>query len=222
MRFTDRRQAGAQLAEAIAALAPRDPVVYALPRGGVPVGYEVAQVLGCPLDVVLVRKLGVPGHPELAMGALAEGGVTVWNEDLIEMIGIGDAEIAAVVERETVTLARQAETFRPAGLERIEPVGRTALIVDDGLATGATALAALDALREEGAAEVWVCVPVGPRDTSAAMREVADQVVVVYTPPRFGAVGAWYQDFSQVEDHEVQDLLREARLRFRPSPEEDS
>src|SRR5690606_24052256 len=97
MRFTDRRQAGAQLAEAIAALAPRDPVVYALPRGGVPVGYEVAQVLGCPLDVVLVRKLGVPGHPELAMGALAEGGVTVWKEDPIDVIDIDHAESAAVV-----------------------------------------------------------------------------------------------------------------------------
>ncbi|HEX6947632.1 MAG TPA: phosphoribosyltransferase family protein [Acidimicrobiia bacterium] len=222
MRFADRHQAGVELAEAVAAFEPVDPVVFALPRGGVPVGYEVARTLECPLDVVLVRKLGVPGHPELAMGAIAEGGVTVWNEDLIAMIGIREDEIADVVERETETLARQAETLRPPGAQRIDPNGRTALVVDDGLATGATALAAVDALRREGAAEVWVCVPVGPPDTAAAMRQVAEQVVVVYAPVRFGAVGAWYQNFEQVEDREVQALLQDARLRFPPSPKEDS
>ncbi|MFO7299791.1 MAG: phosphoribosyltransferase family protein [Actinomycetes bacterium] len=222
MRFADRRRAGEELARAVAAQSPRDPVVLALPRGGVPVGDEVALALGCPLDVLLVRKLGVPGHPELAMGALAEGGITVWNEELIAMLGITDGQRAVAVEREAAMLARQAEAFRPEGAARVDPRGRTALVVDDGLATGATALAAVDALKTEGAAEVWVCAPVGPPDTVAAMGEVADRVVVVHTPRHFGAVGAWYADFDQVGDAEVEAILERARLRFTPPSREES
>lgn len=221
MRFADRHEAGRELAEAVAALGPVDPLVLALPRGGIPVGFEVAQKLACPLDVVLVRKLGAPGQPELAMGAVAEGGVTVLNEELIRMLGVSQAALAMVVEAETAALARQAAAFRPPGTKRLDPSGHTAVVVDDGLATGATALAAVDALRQEGASEVWVCVPVGPADTAQALGEAADKVVVVYTPSRFGAVGAWYRDFRQVEDHEVQDLLADARLRFRPPSTEE-
>ena len=220
MRFADRRQAGAELGELVAREAPTDPVVYALPRGGVPVGIEVASRLGCPLDIVAVRKLGVPGQPELAMGALAEGGVLYRDGALIAMAGVSEAAFAEVVSAETARLATQA-ALRPPGSRRVPAAGRTALVVDDGLATGATALAATRALREMGASSVWVCVPVGPADPPALLENEADRLLIAYQPRRFQAVGLWYQDFAPVADEEVRSILLDAGLRFR-SPTEES
>lgn len=222
MRFLDRREAGGELANLIADLGPVDPVVLALPRGGVPVGLEVAARLGCPLDVLLVRKIGVPGQPELAMGAAAEGGVVVRNEEMMRLARVIDQAFDAALRRETAELDRQSRLFRRPGSGPLDPAGHTALVVDDGLATGATALAAVDAVRARGAPEVWVCVPVGPPDTVSALGETADRVVVVHVPRHLGAVGVWYRDFGQVGDHDVQTLLDQARLRFRPPDPEES
>jgi putative phosphoribosyl transferase len=219
--FSDRRDAGMRLAEVLAGLGPVDPLVLALPRGGVPVGYEVSLRLGCPLDILLVRKVGVPDQPELAMGAVAEGGVVVRNEEMVRLAGVDERRFREVLDREVSNLARQTGSLRPPGTGPVDPAGHTCLVVDDGLATGATALAAVDALREQGATEVWVCVPVGPQDTVRALEQVADRVVVVEIPHRFGAVGAWYRDFSQVTDDEVRDLIGEARLRFRQPNDEE-
>jgi putative phosphoribosyl transferase len=212
MRFVDRHQAGEALGKRLAVLAPADPVVLALPRGGVPVGYEVALALDCPLDVLLVRKIGVPGQPELAMGAVAEGGVVIRNQGIMGLAGITPDEFQAILDGETRTLAARAALYRPQHAP-ISPEGKTALVVDDGLATGATALAAVEALRRRQAAEVWVCAPVAPPDTARMLELAADRVVTLETPRRFGAVGAWYRDFGQTQDSEVRDLLASSRLR---------
>jgi putative phosphoribosyl transferase len=212
MRFEDRRQAGVMLGEHLAGLAPADPVVEALPRGGVPVGFEVARVLGCDLDVLLVRKVGVPGQPELAMGAVAEGGVVIRNPAIVDLVGLVPGTFDELVAREEAVLAGRAAAYR-TDHPTVDPAGRTALIVDDGLATGATALAAVEALRQREAGEVWVCVPVAPRDTVAVIGAVADRVVALQQPRSFGAVGAWYRDFAQTEDDEVRALLARSRLR---------
>lgn len=219
MRFADRRQAGAELAELVARSAPRDPVVYALPRGGVPVGFEVAKRLACPLDIVPVRKLGLPGQPELAMGAVAEGGVTFRDDGLMAMAGVSEAAAAEVLSIELARLESQA-ALRPPGSPRQSPVGRTALVVDDGLATGATALAAARALRRQGAAEIWVCVPVGPTDPPAVLLAEVDRLLIAYQPRTLRAVGLWFQDFTQVTDGEVRATLADAGLRFRSPTEE--
>ncbi len=211
-RFLDRRQAGRELGALISTLSPIDPLVLALPRGGVPVGFEVAEALSCDLDVLLVRKLGVPGQPELAMGAVAEGGVVITNPGIVELAGVDETSFDRVLRAEVETLERRAEAYR-AEHPAIDPEGHTALVVDDGLATGATALAAIEALRQRGSREVWLCVPVGPIDTLDAMRSVADSVVSVHRPRHFGAVGAWYRDFGQTGDSEVRALLSRARLR---------
>ena len=213
MRFADRRQAGLELGELVAREAPADPAVYALPRGGVPVGVEMASRLGCPLDIVAVRKLGLPGQPELAMGAVAEGGVLYRDHALVAMAGVPEAAFAEVVSAETAQLAAQA-ALRPSGSPRVSAAGRTALVVDDGLATGATALAAARALREMGASSVWVCVPVGPADPPAILEGEADRLLIAYQPRRFRAVGLWYQDFAPVPDEEVRAILSDAGLRF--------
>jgi len=210
MIFRDRHDAGRQLAARLTDYAGRDDVlVLALPRGGVPVGYEVARALGAPLDVFLVRKLGVPGREELAMGAIASGGIRVLNEDVVRALGIPPAVIDQVAAEEEVELGRREREYRDA---RPAPdvAGRAVLLVDDGLATGSTMRAAVLALRERGPAEVVVAVPVGAPETCEAMNEVADATVCAHMPDQFAAVGLWYADFSQTTDEEVRQLLAAA------------
>lgn len=200
------------MGERLGAVGPTNPLVLALPRGGVPVGFEVARSLGCDLDVLVVRKVGVPFQPELAMGAVAEGDVVVRNDDVIRLTGVDEKSFGKVVERETREMNRRIERYRSAATA-IDPAGMTAIIVDDGLATGSTAMAGVEALRARDAAEVWVAVPVAPRDTARLLEGEADRVVVVHLPLHFGAVGAWYHDFTQTGDDEVRELLAESRLR---------
>lgn len=211
MRFADRRTAGQALGSLLDGLEPVDPVVFALPRGGVPVGYEVARSLGCDLDVLVVRKIGVPHQPELAMGALAEGDVVIRNVDVLALTSVDNTAFERVRAVESEELRRRVAAYRSAA-GRIDPAGHTAILVDDGLATGSTAMAGVAALRERGATQVWVAVPVAPRDTTELVETVADRVVVVHQPMYFGAVGAWYRDFRQTTDDEVRSLLAESRL----------
>ncbi|HEY6635089.1 MAG TPA: phosphoribosyltransferase family protein [Acidimicrobiia bacterium] len=211
MRFRDRRRAGEVLGEAVAAEAPISPVVYALPRGGVPVGFEVARILHCPLDVLIVRKLGVPSQPELAMGAIAEGGVTVRNETVLELAGVTAAVFDRVLALETSRLEAAVTAYR-VDSEPVPPRGHTAIVVDDGLATGSTARAAVAVSREAGAAAIWLAVPVAPADTVARLGGEVDRLVVTHVPRHFEAVGSWYRDFSQTGDEEVRELLARARL----------
>jgi predicted phosphoribosyltransferase len=206
-RFADRAAAGRALAERLAGWRGRaDVVVLALPRGGVPVAHEVARALGAPLDLCLVRKLGVPGHEELAMGALASGGEPQINFETVRALRIRDADIARVIERERRELERREAAYR-AGRAPIALAGRTVILVDDGLATGATMLAAADAVRTAGAAHVVVAVPVASEEACALLRAKADEVVAVLVPDALYAVGAWYTDFTQTTDEEVRALL---------------
>ena len=206
--FDDRRAAGRALAEAVQHYSSRpDLVVLALPRGGVPVGVEVARRLGAPLDVFLVRKLGTPGHEELAMGAIASGDVRVMNDDVVRWHAISDASIAAVAAREQLELERRERLYR-AGRDAVPINGRTVILVDDGLATGSTMRAAVQAVRQRGPASVVVGVPVGARQACEELAGIADEVVCVFTPEHFSAVGEWYEDFSQTSDDEVRELLR--------------
>lgn len=209
-RFADRYEAGRLLAEALAEYAGRsDVLVVALPRGGVPVGYEVARVLGAPLDVMQVRKLGVPGHEELAMGAIASGGVRIVSENVVEALGIPDRVIATVAAAEAQELERRERIYRE-GRHFPDVRGRTVILVDDGLATGSTMRAAAAALRSLGADRLVAAVPVAPRESCEAMRQVVDEVVCARMPEQFLAVGEWYEDFSQTSDEEVSALLRRA------------
>lgn len=206
-RFHDRADAGRVVAADLAAYAGRpDLLVLALPRGGVPVAYEVARALGAPLDVFIVRKLGLPGHEEFAMGAIASGGIRLINEEVVREFGVTEAEIAAVSEAEAMELERRERQYRR---DRPRPTieGRTVILVDDGLATGATMHAAVLALREERPARLIVAVPVAAADTCDAFREIVDDIVCAETPAPFYAVGLWYEDFSQTTDEEVQNLL---------------
>ena len=206
-RFRNRTDAGRQLAEKLAAYANRPGVlVLALPRGGVPVGFEVAQELGAPLDVFLVRKLGVPGYEELAMGAVATGGVRVLNDEIVRGLGISEHEIDAAAARELQELARRQRLYRG---DRPPPdiAGRTVIVVDDGLATGATMRAAIQALRQQQPARIVVAVPTASPDTCEALKAEADDVVCAMTPEPFLAVGHWYEDFTQTTDDEVRELL---------------
>jgi predicted phosphoribosyltransferase len=202
MRFRDREDAGRRLAARVTELGLDDPVVLALPRGGVPVAAQVARALAAPLDVILVRKLGVPAQPELAMGALGEEGVRVLDRDLIARARVRDDQLADVERAERDELARRARTYR--GDRAPLPIdGRTVVVVDDGLATGASARAAIAVARARGAATVVLAVPVAPPETVAALRADADVVVSVETPPTMAAIGQWYDDFSQTSDAEV-------------------
>jgi putative phosphoribosyl transferase len=216
--FRNRLHAGRALAAHLAAYAGRDDVqVLALPRGGVPVAFEVAQALGAPLDVLVARKLGVPQHSEYAMGAVARG-VLVIDEALLQRISLDRALLQAVIDDEQRELERRERLYRG---DRPPPVlrGRTAILVDDGLATGATMRAAARALRAMGPARSVVAVPVAAADTCAALREEADEVVCAATPEPFRAVGCWYEDFSQTGDGEVRELLaRAARRRQEDAP----
>ena len=208
--FRDRHEAGRLLAEKLKAYAHRlEVLVLALPRGGVPVAYEVARALGAPLDVFLVRKLGVPGHEELAMGAVATGGVRVLNEQIVRALRIPDDVIDAVTMREQEELARRERLYR--GDRPLPDVrGRTVILVDDGLATGATMHAAIAALRHQQPARIVVAVPTAAPETCQALRAEVDDVVCAITPEPFYSVGLWYEDFSQTTDDEVRDLLARA------------
>jgi len=212
-RFHDRTDAGRAVAAELAEYAGRDDVlVLALPRGGVPVGYEVAAALGAPLDVFIVRKLGVPGHEELAMGALASGGVRVLNDAVVRQLQVPGRLVDAVAEREQEELERREREYR-AGRPPPDVRGRTVIVVDDGLATGATMRAAAQALRRLGPARVVVAVPVAAEQTCDEFRDEVDDVVCAATPEPFFGVGMWYEDFSQTTDDEVRELLARAARR---------
>jgi putative phosphoribosyl transferase len=208
--FRDRADAGRKLAAHLDEYAGRpDVLVLGLVRGGVPVAFEVARALEAPLDVLLVRKLGVPGHEELAMGAIASGGTRVLNEEVVRSLEIPEETIAAVAADEQRELERRERLYR-GGREPLPVAGRTAILVDDGLATGASMRAAALALEQQRAGEVVVAVPVAPPATCAALEQQVDRIVCARTPEVFYAVGAWYEDFSQVSDDEVRELLRRA------------
>jgi len=211
MRFHDRIDAGRQLAAALTEYEGRpDVVVLGLPRGGVPVAHEVARQLHVALDVCLVRKLGVPGHVELAMGAIADGGVEVLSLDLIRDLGIPRQTVEQIAVRERLELERRDRVYR-AGRPPASVNARIVLLVDDGLATGSTMEAAIRVLRTQAPAKVVVAVPVGPRETCERLRTIADQVVCLSMPEPFEAVGAWYEAFPQTTDEEIMRLLGPTR-----------
>lgn len=205
--YADRRAAGRELAHALRSYADReDALVLALPRGGVPVAREVADALHVPMDLLLVRKLGVPWQPELAFGAIAEGGARYIDEAFVRAAGLLPDQVERVIAQESDELARRADAFR--GLRSAPGVRqRTVILVDDGLATGSTMEAAVRALKAQGVGRVIVAVPVGPRSTCAALQRDADEVLCLEQPEPFDAVGAWYRDFHQMTDDEVRALL---------------
>jgi predicted phosphoribosyltransferase len=206
-RFADRQQAGAELADRLDPYAGRDDVVVlGLPRGGVVVASEVARALGAPLDVFVVRKLGYPGHAELAMGAIASGGVRVMNEDVLGAYGPSPAAIEQVARVEQAELERREQAYRE-GRPPVPLAGRVVILVDDGLATGSTMRAAVAAVRRLEPARTVVAVPVGAREACDLLAAEADEVVCVSVPEPFSAVGLWYEDFSQTTDEEVRELL---------------
>lgn len=217
MPFKDRSDAGRKLAAALIKYRDQQPVILALPRGGVVVAAEIAAALDAPLDLILVRKIGVPFQPELAMGAVVDGDapVIVRNEDVIQFAGIDEAEFKAVCDSELAEIERRRREYL-AGRERAEIAGRTAIVVDDGIATGATTRAALRAIRARGPRQLVLAIPVAPTESLAAMREEADAVVCLEDYEPFGAIGYYYRNFRQVTDAEVIELLK----KFPPKREE--
>jgi predicted phosphoribosyltransferase len=209
-RFADRTEAGRRLATELARYADRpDVIILALPRGGVPVGYEVARALRAPLDVFVVRKLGVPGHEELALGAVASGGVRVLNDQVVRALRIPPDVIEAVTASELRELERRERLYR-GDRDAPDVRGRTVVLVDDGLATGATMQAAIAALRQRGPARIVVAVPTAARETCDQLRREVDNVICAITPEPFHAVGLWYEDFSPTTDEQVRELLARA------------
>ena len=208
-RFTNRREAGQALARHLRAYT-NDPntLVLALPRGGVPVGFEIARELVLPLDIFIVRKLGVPRHEELAMGAIASGGARVLNEEVVDRLRISEEQIDAVASRDSLELERREREYR-GDVPPLDVTGKTVILVDDGLATGSTMRAAIQALRQKNAGQIIVAVPVGAPDSCARIASEADRVICAVQPEDFQAVGAWYDDFSQTTDAEVCELLSE-------------
>jgi predicted phosphoribosyltransferase len=207
--FANRREAGKELASRLLTYRGRDDVVVlALPRGGVPVAYEIAEALDAPLDIFVVRKLGMPGHPEFAMGAIASGGVRVLNEDVVRSYGIPNSAIEAVAQQELAELERREREYRQ-GRPMRDLRDKTVILVDDGLATGSTMRAAVRAVRAHKPARVIVAVPVGAPGTCEEFADIADETICARTPEPFSAVGLWYRDFSQTTDEEVRALLRE-------------
>src|SRR5205823_922670 len=206
-RFANRREAGVELASRLRHYASRDDVVVlALPRGGVPVAFEVAEALDAPLDTFLVRKLGLPGRPELAMGAIASGGVRVLNADVVRWYGVPDRAIDAVARTEQAELERRDQEYR-RGRPLVDLRGKSVILVDDGLATGSTMKAAVQAVRRHAPARVIVAVPVGSPSGCEALTAITDETVCARTPEPFSAVGEWYDDFSQTTDEDVRELL---------------
>jgi predicted phosphoribosyltransferase len=213
MRFRDRAHAGKVLAERLDGYAGRPRLlVLGLPRGGVPVAFEVAQALDAPLDVFVVGKLGVPGHEELAMGAITSGGVRVLNDDAVLGLGIDEDAIARAAAAEGTELERRERVYR-GDRGPVEVAGRSVILVDDGLATGSTMRAAVHAVRAQGPERLVVAVPVAARQTCEQLRAEVDELVCADTPDPFHAVGLWYDDFTQTSDDEVRDLLARARSR---------
>lgn len=213
MIFRDRMEAGKVLGRQLHQYAGRpDTVVLALPRGGIPVGYQIAEALDLPLDIFVVRKLGVPGQEELAMGAIASGGIRVLNEDIVHALRIPDEVIAAVAVEEQRELERREKLYRQ-GKPPIDIRNKFVILVDDGLATGATMRAAAAALKKQGAKGVIVAVPVAARSTCEELRAEVDDIVCGATPEPFYGVGSWYRDFSQTTDEEVIELLEKSRKR---------
>ena len=208
--FSDRRDAGKKLAQKLSAYAHRsDVVVLALPRGGVPVAYEVALALNAPLDIFTVRKLGLPGHEELAMGAIASGGARVINQDVVRTFNIPQGVVEAVAKQELKELERRERAFR-GDREMREIHDKTAILIDDGLATGASMQAALMGLRARDPARIVAAVPTAPLETCEALKPLVDEMICATTPEPFYGVGQWYEDFSQVTDEQVQTLLEQA------------
>lgn len=211
--FEDRRDAGRRLGERLLAYRDEAPVVFALPRGGVPVAYEVARLLGAPLDVLVARKLGAPDQPEFGIGAVAPGGVRVLNERAVRLLGIPQDYLDRVTERERAEMERRTLLFRAGRPEA--PVGeRTAILVDDGLATGVTARAAVEALRRRGPRRIVLAAPVCAAQTAESFRALVEDMVCLLHPPDLGAIGFWYRDFDQTPDEEVVALLEAARAGF--------
>jgi len=210
--FIDRRDAGRVLASRLTKYAGRDDViVLALPRGGVPVAYEVASALGAPMDVFLVRKLGTPGHRELAMGAIASGGVRVLNEDVVHWYGISSSAIERIAREEEEELERRERAYRD-DRPPSDFTNKAVILIDDGLATGSTMRAAAQAVRARRPARVVIAVPVGAPQTCAELAAVADEVICVRMPEPFSAVGQWYLNFNQTDDDEVRDLLQKSSV----------
>src|SRR5919107_4310345 len=207
--FEDREDAGRRLAARLERFRDERPVVFALPRGGVPVGYEISRALGVPLEVFVARKLGAPGQPEFGIGAVAPGGVRILNEDVVRRLGIPDDYIEQITARETAEVERRLRYFRG---ERPEPevVGRTAILVDDGLATGVTARAAVESLRIRGPRRLVLAAPVCAAQTVNLLMPRVDELVCLESPPDLGAIGFWYRNFEQTSDEEVMELLQRA------------
>ncbi len=217
--FLDRRQAGRQLGLALKRMRLENPVVLALPRGGVPVGFEAARILDAPLDIVVVRKLGAPGQHELGLGAIVDGDnpQSVLNQQIIDQLDVSPQYIAAETESELKEIRRRQDTYRK-GRPPLDVAGRTAVLVDDGIATGGTIRAALRGIRRMGAKGVVLAVPVAPRDAVDALRGEADAVLCLETPDSFFAIGEFYEDFSQTTDQEVIELLEAAHRRESQPP----
>jgi predicted phosphoribosyltransferase len=208
--FEDRRDAGRRLAAKLSRFEGEQPVVFALPRGGVPVGYEISRSLRAPLDVFVSRKLGAPDQPEFGIGAVAAGGVRVLNEDVVRRLGIPDDYVERITAQETAEVERRLRYFRG---DRPEPhvAGRTAILVDDGLATGVTARAAVEALRSRGPRRLVLAAPVCAAQTARLLRPAVDELVCLQSPSDLGAIGFWYRNFEQTSDEEVVELLQSAR-----------
>jgi putative phosphoribosyl transferase len=207
VRFRDRVDAGRLLAQRLGHLRQHNPIVIGLPRGGVPVAAEIARELHAPLDIVLVRKVGAPHRAELAAGAVGEDGVTVQNGLVLQGLGLSWEDLSRQVRRERAEVERRAVSLRP-GRERVDLAGRTVILVDDGIATGSTVVAATRVIRSQGADQVVLAVPVAPPDALERMAELTDEVICLYAPTQFFAVGQWFEDFRQVSDREVRELLR--------------
>ncbi len=221
MVFADRRDAGCKLSPRLLPFANEEPIVFGLPRGGIPVAAEVARALRAPLDVLTVRKLGAPRNPELAVGAVTEDGAAVVDRTLLRAVGMTQAQFDRTLARESRELRRRMERFRD-GRPPIDVTGRTVIVVDDGLATGLTDLAAVRALRRRGATRIVVAVPVASREAVALLRREADEVISHTVPEQLYGVGEWYDDFSAVSDEEVVALLAEARADLSRAAEDDA
>lgn len=216
-RFHDREQAGRLLAAELQSYTGENPLILALPRGGVPVAYEVARALHAPLDIWVVRKIGVPWHPEVGVGAVAEGGYTYLNRDILENIQLSPADLEQAIEAKRVEVAERVKKFR-GGQPRPPVRDRTVIVVDDGIATGGTVRAAIRSLRAEHPQAIVVATPVAAADVARTLRDEADRLVSLRCPHDLYAIGLWYEDFSQVPDEEVARILQRARAEQAPSP----